>query len=77
MKKFLAKLSKQLLRLNDERGQDLIEYLLLVSFVAFAATVGMKAIAIDINSAFGNIGTTVGTYVNSGHGGGGGHGGFL
>lgn len=45
-----------------EEGQDLIEYALLVALIAMAATVGMKALATDINTAFGNIGTTLSTY---------------
>lgn len=45
-----------------EEGQDLIEYALLVALIAMAATVGMKALATDINTAFGNIGTTLNTY---------------
>ena len=43
----------------NEEGQDLIEYALVVSLIAFAATVGMSALATDINLAFTNIGTTL------------------
>jgi pilus assembly protein Flp/PilA len=43
--------------LQDERGQDMIEYALVVAFIAFAATAGMTALATDINSAFSSIGT--------------------
>jgi len=43
-------------RLKDERGQDLIEYALLIAFVAFAATVGMSGLASSINGAFTTIG---------------------
>ena len=43
--------------LKNEQGQDLIEYALLVAFVAFAATAGMQKLATSINSAFSNIGT--------------------
>jgi len=42
--------------LKDERGQDLIEYALLIAFVAFAATAGMTTLAGDINTAFGTLG---------------------
>jgi pilus assembly protein Flp/PilA len=49
--------------LNDTNGQDLIEYVLIVALIAFAATVGMGTVASKINSAFSNIGTKLTTYV--------------
>ena len=49
--------------LIDENGQDLIEYVLIVALIAFAATVGMNTVASSINSAFSNIGTKLTTYV--------------
>jgi pilus assembly protein Flp/PilA len=45
-----------------EEGQDLIEYALVVALIAFAATVGMQALATDINTAFTNIGTVLVSY---------------
>jgi len=48
--------------LADERGQDLIEYALVVALIAFAATAGMNTVATDINAAFNNIGTKILTY---------------
>ena len=48
--------------LSDERGQDLIEYALVVALIAFAATAGMSTVASDINAAFNNIGTKIVTY---------------
>jgi pilus assembly protein Flp/PilA len=62
MKDLLIKLSVKWELLKDENGQDLIEYGLLVALVAFAATVGMSALASDINTAFTKIGTTLTTY---------------
>jgi pilus assembly protein Flp/PilA len=47
--------------LKGEEGQDLIEYALVVALIAFAATVGMGALASDINSAFTQIGTRLTT----------------
>lgn len=65
--------------LSLDSGQDAIEYVLLVMLVSFAATVGMRTVATDINKAFGNIGTKVAAYSPSGSGnnnqGGGNHGG--
>jgi len=48
--------------LEDERGQDLIEYALVVALIAFAATAGMNTVANDINTAFTNIGGKITTY---------------
>ena len=42
---------------NNEEGQDLIEYALVVSLIAFAAIAGMSTLATDINNAFLQIGT--------------------
>ncbi len=41
--------------LRDDRGQDLIEYALVVALIAFAATVGMGNVANGINNAFSTI----------------------
>jgi pilus assembly protein Flp/PilA len=60
MKETLLKLSVKLQTLMlREEGQDLIEYALVVALIAFAATVGMKALAVDINTAFITIGTNL------------------
>lgn len=48
---------------NDESGQGLVEYLLILALVAFAATAGMSALATSLNSAFNQIGTVLGTYI--------------
>jgi pilus assembly protein Flp/PilA len=42
--------------LREDKGQDLIEYALVVSLIAFAAVVGMEAVAGKINDAFNAIG---------------------
>ena len=47
---------------TDERGQDLIEYALVVALIALAATAGMKAVATSINTGFTNIGSHLNTY---------------
>jgi pilus assembly protein Flp/PilA len=48
---------------QDESGQGLVEYLLVIALVAFAATAGMSGLAGKLNSAFSQIGTTLGTYI--------------
>ena len=61
MKNAMYKLSARIENLKaallQEDGQDLVEYALVVSLVAFAAIAGMNTLATDINQAFGNIGT--------------------
>lgn len=55
---------KSLSRLHkDEAGQGLVEYLLILALVAFAATAGMGSLASGLNSAFKQIGVILGTYI--------------
>jgi pilus assembly protein Flp/PilA len=67
MKNLLLKLSVKMDLLKDallsEQGQDLIEYALVVAFIAFAATAGMKTLAGNINTAFVTIGTDLTTAI--------------
>lgn len=46
---------------NEEEGQDLVEYALLVVLIALAATVGMKGLATAINTTFAAAGTNLTT----------------
>jgi pilus assembly protein Flp/PilA len=48
---------------NDEAGQGLVEYLLILALVAFAATAGMTSLASGLNSAFSKIAVVLGTYI--------------
>ena len=55
---------KSLNRLHqDEAGQGLVEYLLILALVAFAATAGMTTLASGLNSAFIAIGAILGSYI--------------
>ena len=47
---------------EDERGQDLVEYGLVLVLVCLASTAGMKTLAAGINVAMTNITTKLGTY---------------
>jgi Flp pilus assembly pilin Flp len=49
---------------NDESGQGLVEYLLIVALVALAATAGMTQAASYINSAFVRVGAKLGGYIS-------------
>ncbi len=61
MTQFIA---NQLYRLQrDESGQGLVEYLLILALVAFAATAGMGSLASGLNSAFAQIGVILGNYI--------------
>jgi pilus assembly protein Flp/PilA len=64
MKQLLGKLTVVLRALREEGGQDLIEYALIAALIAFGAVAGMSDLASDLNTAFGNIGTTLVTYTN-------------
>lgn len=60
MKDGLLKLSvKMQTLLKNEEGQDLIEYALIIALIAFAAVSTMQTLASDINTVYGNIGTTL------------------
>ena len=50
---------------NQEEGQDLVEYALVVALIAFGATAGMGALAGGINSAFNTISTTLSTSITT------------
>ena len=49
---------------QDEAGQGLVEYLLILALVAFAATAGMNSLATGLNSAFAKISTVLGNYIS-------------
>ena len=49
---------------RDEAGQGLVEYLLILALVAFAATAGMKDLATGLNSAFSQVAGIIGQYIS-------------
>jgi pilus assembly protein Flp/PilA len=55
---------KHLFQLHkDESGQGLVEYLLILALVAFAATAGMGSLASYLNVAFSNVGSLLNAYI--------------
>lgn len=56
--KLIAKLHR------DEEGQGLVEYLLILALVAFAATAGMGSLASYLNLAFSDIGSLLSAYIS-------------
>lgn len=49
---------------REDEGQGLVEYVLIIALVAFAAVTGMKSFATSINSAFSKVGTYLGKYIS-------------
>lgn len=49
---------------RDEEGQGLVEYVLILAVIAFAAVAGMSSLATSINSAFSKVGTYLGKYIS-------------
>ena len=50
---------------DQEEGQDLVEYALVVALIAFGATAGMGALAGGINNAFNTVSTSLSTSITS------------
>jgi len=48
---------------KDEEGQGLVEYLLILALVAFAATAGMGSLASYLNKAFSSVGSLLNAYI--------------
>jgi pilus assembly protein Flp/PilA len=63
MNNMLLKLSLKLRDLVErEEGQDLVEYAMITALLAFGIVSGMSQLAAGLNSAFGHISSTLGTY---------------
>jgi pilus assembly protein Flp/PilA len=50
--------------LLDDRGQDLIEYVLLAALISLAAVVSVKSYATAVGTAFTKLGTKLSTYTS-------------
>jgi pilus assembly protein Flp/PilA len=48
---------------QDEAGQGIVEYMLIIALVAFAATAGMSSLASGVNSAMTKIASVLGVYI--------------
>jgi pilus assembly protein Flp/PilA len=48
---------------QDEAGQGIVEYMLIIALVAFAATAGMSSLASGVNSAMTKISSILGVYI--------------
>jgi pilus assembly protein Flp/PilA len=47
--------------MNNEQGQDLVEYALVVALIALGATAGMKAVAGGITKAYDSVSVALAT----------------
>jgi pilus assembly protein Flp/PilA len=50
--------------LRNKKGQDLVEYALVLVLIALAAAAGMNTVAQQINAVFTTVGTKVSTYTS-------------
>jgi pilus assembly protein Flp/PilA len=50
--------------MREERGQDMIEYILVAALIALGATAGMQGLASSLNTAFNQIGSKLTTYTS-------------
>ena len=57
MKEAMLRLYVKAQILNDDSGQDLIEYALVAALIAFAAVAGMNGVSGKISDAFSTIGS--------------------
>ena len=48
---------------KDEAAQGIVEYMLIIALVAFAATAGMSSLASGVNSAMTKIASVLGVYI--------------
>jgi pilus assembly protein Flp/PilA len=48
---------------QEEEGQGMVEYVLIIALVALAATAGMTTLAKAINNAFSAVGSLLNSYV--------------
>jgi len=62
MKDLVFKLFRKIRALNDENGQDMVEYAIIMGLIALGATVAMSSLATTIATAFTSVTTRVGTY---------------
>ena len=61
----INRLESLLIRLrDDEAGQGIVEYMLIIALVAFAATAGMSSLASGVNSAMTKIASVLGVYIS-------------
>ena len=48
--------------IQDESGQDLVEYALVVALIALGATASIQSLSSSLSTAFAGVGTKLSTY---------------
>ena len=69
MKTWQRRMIAILKKLADEEGADLVEYVLLISFIAFGATAGAMPVAQSIGAIFDKTSTQLASAVGASSGG--------
>jgi pilus assembly protein Flp/PilA len=64
MAELVSRALRILAALKRTDGQDMVEYALVVTLIAFAATAGIKSLATKISSAYTSTGTTLNSYIS-------------
>ena len=65
MKDLLLKLYLKAQALRDERGQDMVEYCVVVGFIALAATAAMGGVANQVSGMFNSLGNAIQNKANA------------
>jgi pilus assembly protein Flp/PilA len=62
--KFCVKMQSLKDVMQDESGQDMVEYAIVMGLIALGATVAMKGLATTIGAGFTSVGTKLTTYTS-------------
>jgi pilus assembly protein Flp/PilA len=64
MKELVFKLFIKIRALEDENGQDMVEYAIVMGLIALGATAAMSSVAGTIAGTFTSVGTKLTTYTS-------------
>ena len=52
--------------LRDERGQDLVEYAMLMAFIALVCIIGLQRLGTAVNNTYNSVSVSLGSSLSSG-----------
>jgi Flp pilus assembly pilin Flp len=52
--------------LRDERGQDLVEYAMLMAFIALVCIIGLQRLGTAVNNTYNSVSVSLGSSMSSG-----------